>query len=314
MAEGSGKHLRPGSKGRGAPKARLAKHANPAAPVGPPLSSNALALAVMMVVFGAGIVLYPTVADLYNRLSASRTISGYDRAVEQQEQRQREQAWQEAVDYNEDLAAKTLAEGGTIDSSNATAEGDARYWSALAVTDEAVMGYLSISKINVQLPVYHGMSEKVLQMGVGHLEGSSLPVGGTSTHCVLTGHTGLPSARLFTDLDKLSEGDRFQLTVLGQTLTYEVCEVRVVLPAQVSSLRLEEGEDLCTLVTCTPYGVNDHRLLVTGRRVSESEVQSTDAGTARSLSGEWPNLVVTVAVVVAAIGFIRWRIRRRNSA
>lgn len=263
----------------------------------------------MMVVFGLGIVLYPTVADLYNRLNASQTISDYDHAIEQQEQQEREQTWQDAVAYNQDLAATTLAEGGTIDFSHVTPEGDARYWGTLAVTDEALMGSLSIPKINVRLPVYHGMSEKVLQSGVGHLEGSSLPVGGPSTHCVLTGHTGLPSARLLTDLSRLEVGDTFQLTVLGQTLAYEVCEVQVVLPTQVSALRLEEGEDLCTLVTCTPYGVNDHRLLVTGRRVSASDAQSTDAGAVRLLSGEWPSLAVTAAVVLAAIGCIRWKIK-----
>lgn len=270
-------------------------------------SSLLTALVVVMLVLGVGIMLYPTLADLYNRIGASRTISGYDEAVERQSREERRRLWQEAQSYNKDLARQTLARGGTIDFWSHTSEEEARYQEFLSVGDDGTMGYVSIPKIGVRLPVGHGIGEKVLQTGTGHLEGSSLPVGGKSTNCVITGHTGLPSARLFTDLNQLEEGDTFSLTVLGQTLTYEVCQVRVVLPTDVDSLRIEEGEDLCTLLTCTPYGINDHRLLVTGRRVATPE----DVGQSEGGANPWlvPLLVVLVAAVAAVVVYLTRRKR-----
>lgn len=139
------------------------------------------------------------------------------------------------------------------------------------MSGSGVMGYVEIPGIDVSLPIYHGTSEEVLQVAVGHIEGSSLPVGGESTHCVISGHRGLPSARLFTDLDQLAEGDIFTLRVLDETLTYEVDQIHVVEPDDITLLEIVEGEDLCTLVTCTPYGVNSHRLLVRGHRVENRE-------------------------------------------
>ena len=145
------------------------------------------------------------------------------------------------------------------------------YNSVLDVTGTGIMGYVDIPKINVSLPIYHGTDESVLQIAIGHLAGSSLPVGGEGSHCVISGHRGLPSARLFTDIDQLQEGDRFMLQVLGETLTYEVDQIRTVLPDELDDLQREEGQDYCTLVTCTPYGVNTHRLLVRGHRVPNTE-------------------------------------------
>ena len=143
----------------------------------------------------------------------------------------------------------------------------ARYDSLLDITGTGIMGYIEIENLGVNLPIYHGVDEGVLQVAVGHIDWSSLPVGGESTHCVLSGHRGLPSARLFTDLDKLREGNTFTLTVLDEVLTYEVDQIRIVEPEMVSDLNIDEGEDYCTLVTCTPYGINTHRLLVRGHRV-----------------------------------------------
>ena len=143
-----------------------------------------------------------------------------------------------------------------------------QYDSLLNFDGTGNMGYINIPKINVELPIYHGTSDSVLQTSIGHLEETSLPVGGESTHTVLSGHRGLPSAKLFTDLDKLTEGDTFTLNILNQTLTYEVDQIRIVEPTDLSDLQIEEGQDLCTLVTCTPYGINTHRLLVRGHRIA----------------------------------------------
>lgn len=257
------------------------------------------ALIVMMAVFGAGIMLYPTFADLYNRAHASQTISGYNEAVEQQTREKREEIWNGAEEYNEALAARTIAEGGTINFWQISDDWHEQYQNALKVEDEGLMGYVSIPEIDVYLPIGHGVGEKVLQMGVGHLEGSSLPVGGESTHSVITGHTGLPSAKLFTDLDKLEKGDTFQLVILNETLTYEVSDIQVVLPTDVGSLKIEEGKDLCTLLTCTPYGINDHRLLVTGQRVETPEGEQVVSN--NGLTFPVVLLVVAVVGVVAAV-------------
>lgn len=257
------------------------------------------ALIVMMAVFGAGIMLYPTLADLYNRANASQTISGYNRAVEQQTREKREEIWNEAQSYNEDLAARTIAEGGTINFWEISEDWEQRYQNALKVEDEGLMGYVSIPEIDVYLPIGHGVGEKVLQMGTGHLEGSSLPVGGESTHSVITGHTGLPSAQLFSDLDKLEKGDTFQLVILNRTLTYEISDIQVVLPTDVSSLKIREGEDLCTLLTCTPYGINDHRLLVTGHRVETPEGEQVVSN-----NGITPAVVVLFVVIVGVVSAV----------
>ena len=169
-----------------------------------------------------------------------------------------------AVDYNERLAAMGVAGFYSPD----RVEG---YKEALNISGIGVMGYITIPKINVELPIYHGTSEGVLQIAVGHLEGSSLPIGGEGTHCVLSGHRGLPSANLFTHLDKLDVGDIFTITVLDKVLTYEVDQIRIVEPGEVGELQKVEGKDYCTLLTCTPYGINTHRLLVRGQRVANIE-------------------------------------------
>lgn len=252
------------------------------------------ALLVMILIFGIGIMLYPTLADWYNRVNASRTISGYDRIAEKQGREEREAILKEARRYNQALAEETIRGGGTIDSGRQ----DEQYEDELKVEEEGIMGYVTIPAIGVDLPIYHGIGEKALQSGVGHLPGSSLPVGGESTHCVITGHTGLPSARLFTDLDKLREGDTFQIKVLNQTLTYEVFDIQVVLPTDVDSLRIEEGQDLCTLLTCTPYGINDHRLLVTGKRVPTPEEKQQ---VSRRTGGELRTLIIALLVLLVLL-------------
>ncbi|MBR3069473.1 MAG: class C sortase, partial [Lachnospiraceae bacterium] len=170
----------------------------------------------------------------------------------------------------------------------------AEYNRQLAVTDSGIMGYIDIPKIRVTLPIYHGTDDTILQIAIGHIAGTSLPVGGASTHCVVSGHRGLPSARLFTDIDKLVEGDTFTMTVLNRTVTYEVDQIRIVEPTDLSNLQIEEGKDYCTLVTCTPYGINTHRLLVRGHRVANANGEANVIADALQIEP------VYVAPVVAA--------------
>ena len=194
----------------------------------------------------------------------SRAIASYVDQVNSLDDAQYETMLEQARAYNETLVGK---EDRYILDEAETAE----YNSLLDVTGTGIMGYVVIPKINVRLPIYHGTDPSVLEIAIGHIAGSSLPVGGESTHCVLSGHRGLPSAKLFTDIDQLKEGDQFMLEVLGDTLTYEVDQIKVVLPDELEDIEIEEGQDMCTLVTCTPYGVNTHRLLVRGHRVDTVE-------------------------------------------
>ena len=219
---------------------------------------------VLVLVLGLGIMLYPTVSDWWNSFHQTRAIASYSDTVATMDNEIYDQLWQEAEAYNAALAQKA-------NPYFFSEEDQALYDSTLIVSGTGVMGYIDIPEIKCTLPIYHGTSEAVLQVGVGHIEGSSLPVGGEGTHCVLSGHRGLPSARLFTDLDQLVAGDLFLLQILDETLTYEVDQIRIVLPTEVSDLTIEKGKDYCTLVTCTPYGVNSHRLLVRGHRVANEE-------------------------------------------
>lgn len=221
-----------------------------------------------MLFVGLSLMLYPTISDQWNGYHQTRVIAEYNREVEKLDEAGYDALWEEAKSYNRALLQKT-------DRYHLTDQEREEYESLLNLSGTGAMGYIEIPRIQCSLPFYHGTDEAVLQKAIGHIEGSSLPVGGESTHCVLSGHRGLPSARLFTDLDVLCEGDIFLLRVLDQTLTYEVDQIRIVEPDQLSALGIEEGEDYCTLVTCTPYGVNSHRLLVRGHRI-----ENGDEGTA----------------------------------
>lgn len=226
---------------------------------------------------GICLLLYPSVADWWNQYHQTRAIATYAHEVENMDPAAKEQELAEAREYN-----YRLTQTGALWNMNDSQKAD--YESQLDFASNGVMGYVNINKIKVQLPIYHGTNEAILQTSIGHLEGTSLPVGcasfDTSTdevtdptegaHCVLTGHRGLPSAKLFTDLDKLVEGDVFSITVLDETLVYRVDQIRIVLPEDLADLQIEPGQDLCTLVTCTPYGINTHRLLVRGHRVGSA--------------------------------------------
>ncbi len=220
---------------------------------------------IIMLVFviGVGLLLYPTVSDQWNYAHQTRAIASYVEKVANNSAAENERMYQEALAYNEALALEEMHYV-------LTDEELEEYRNTLDATGTGIMGYIDIPKINVNLPVYHSVEQTVLQIALGHLPGSSLPVGGTSSHCVISGHSGLPSARLLTDLNKLVVGDRFTMTMLDRTLTYEVDQIRIVLPDELNDLMIEEGQDLCTLVTCTPYGINTHRLLVRGHRVENA--------------------------------------------
>ncbi len=216
---------------------------------------------VLVLVLGLGIMLYPTVSDWWNSFHQTRAIASYSDTVATMDNEIYDQLWQEAEAYNAALAQKA-------NPYFFTEEDQALYDSTLNVSGTGIMGYIDIPEIKCTLPIYHGTSEAVLQVGVGHIEGSSLPVGGEGTHCVLSGHSGLPSAVLFTHLEDLDIGDLFTLQIMDETLTYEVDRFNRVLPHEMDLLTIEEGKDSCTLVTCTPYGVNSHRLLVHAHRVA----------------------------------------------
>ena len=217
-------------------------------------------LLIIIFIVGLGILLYPTISNWWNSFHSSRAISNYAERVANLNDEEYNKLLQSAYEYN-----KSILEKRSQYSMSSADQAD--YNSQLDFEGTHIIGYIEIDKIKVSLPIYHGTSDTVLQIATGHVDWSSLPVGGESTHAVISGHRGLPSAKLFTNLDRLEEGDIFVIRVLNEILTYEVDQIKVVLPSDTSPLEIVEGEDLVTLVTCTPYGINTHRLLVRGHRI-----------------------------------------------
>ena len=258
-----------------------------------------IALVAVMLI-GVGIFLYPIASNYINSLSQSYAVANYQDAVESTNQDELDQMLAKAQAWNAELAYK----GGSLNSISGVELDE--YNALLNIEGINVMGYIEIDKINVRLPIYHSTGDDALAIGVGHLEGSSLPVGGESTHCVLMAHRGLPTSMLFTDLDRLEVGDTFAITVLAETRYYEVDQVLIVEPDDLSALHIEEGQDLCTLVTCTPYGVNTQRLLVRGHRTSapNSDYGSSDA---RIVDGLVVATVITAVLILAlVVGLVIW--------
>lgn len=232
--------------------------------------SNALlnvliAVSAIAMIAALGLIAYPTFSDWWNRMHQSYAVAGYVKQTKDMSGAERKAMLKAAHEYNERLAANG-------DRWHMTDEQKREYDETLDVTGTGIMGYVTIPRIKVKLPVYHGTSEGVLQIAAGHLAGTSLPVGGATTHAVVSGHTGLPSARLLTGLDELRKGDTFAFHVLDETYTYQVDQISVVLPSEISKLNIESGADYATLITCTPYGVNSHRLLVRGHRIPNPKV------------------------------------------
>ena len=250
-----------------------------------------LSTVILILVFltGLSLLLYPTVSDYWNSFHQSRAIASYDSEVAALDNTDYETLWTAAQDYNRRLARQ--------ENPLAQSEEDlAEYEDLLNLDGTGAMGYIEIPELKVSLPIYHGVDEGVLQVAVGHIPGTSLPTGGEGTHCVLSGHRGLPSAKLFTNLDQLCEGDTFLLRVLDETLTYEVDQIHLVEPHEVEALAIDPDQDYCTLVTCTPYGINTHRLLVRGHRIENQAVAQTVRVTADAMQIE----PVIVAPMVAA--------------
>lgn len=220
-------------------------------------------LLILILLIGLSLLLYPSFSNWWNSFHQTRVIDSYREEILHIDPNLYDEIWESAYAFNQELREKNQ-------SFSLTPIMKEKYMQQLNVTGNGVMGYIEIPSIGVQLPVYHTVDDVVLQIAVGHIEWTNLPVGGESTHCVLSGHRGLPSAKLFSDLDQLREGDTFLLHILDETLTYEVDQILIVLPEETQDLMIEEGKDLCTLVTCTPYGVNSHRLLVRGHRIENA--------------------------------------------
>lgn len=255
-------------------------------------------LLVLLLTLGVAVMLYPTVSDYYNSFHQSRAIANYAEQVQNLDAEVYEKLWADARAYNATL----------VDKENPLYMGEEErevYNSLLNYTGDGILGYIEIPKINCELPIYHSTNESVLQIAIGHIEGTSLPVGGPSTHCVLSGHRGLPSAKLFTHLDQMEVGDTFVLQVLNETLTYQVDQIHIVLPNELDDIYIQPGLDLCTLVTCTPYGINSHRMLVRGHRVANAEEAVVIRVTADALRVE-PLIVAPVAAVPMLLLLLIW--------
>ena len=219
-----------------------------------------------------GLTLYPVISNYVNRKYASEIYTAYQEAIAQTDDTKLEQERDRAAAYNQALIS---GNGFTQDALQSASES---YDSILNLASDGMMGYVEIPIISVRLPIYHGTGDGVLRKGVGHLLGSSLPIGGGSTHSILSGHSGMASQTMFTDLEQMEIGDVFYLRVLGDVLAYQVSEINTVLPTDTSLLGIWEGQDNCTLVTCTPYGINTHRLLVTGKRIEDTEAEQIASG------------------------------------
>lgn len=275
---------------------------------------------IAVLLFTAGILIfnYPVISTLYNQLHQGTVMAEYDENLAKMEQEELDAYRQEAIDYNNNLAESGAVIQDAFSQENK--ESDPEYEGVLDMEESGVMGAIEIPNINVYLPIYHGTSADVLNIGVGHLKGTSLPVGGKSTHSVLTGHRGLPTAELFTNLDQVKEGDVFYIHILKETLAYQVYNIETVLPEEVDSLGIERGRDLVTLVTCTPYGINSHRLLIHAERIDYNDVQDSQTKAMKENLWRWllsqKTFLLSVGIVLLAIiyGIIRLIRRiRKNS-
>ena len=251
-------------------------------------------LLILILLIGLSLMLYPSLADWWNSFHSSRSIASYVEQVANIDDAQYEELWDAAWDYNQSLLHRP-------NDFLLSDEQQEIYKSLLDFGSNGIMGYIEIPMIDVMLPIYHGTKESVLQIAVGHLDWTSLPVGGAGSHCVVSGHRGLPSARLFTDLDKLKVGDVFMLHVLNEILTYEIDQILIVEPRDTDPLLIEPGKDLCTMITCTPYGINSHRMLVRGHRIESQEESKVIRITADALRIEPLMVAPFVAVPILLV-------------
>lgn len=263
---------------------------------------------VLIFIIGLSVVLYPTVSDYWNSRTQSRAIASYSETVAAMDEEDYNEVFAAAENYNQAL--------GKVKMPFVNFDQVEGYEELLDVSGTGIMGYVTIEKIRVELPIYHGTEDSVLQIAAGHLQGSSLPVGGKGTHSVISAHRGLPSAKLFTDLGELEEGDTFTVTVLNRKLTYRVNQIRIVEPQEIQELEIDPEEDYCTLMTCTPYGINSHRLLVRGIRIASDDAgeyipaEAYQVNTTSVAIGIMVILLLLSLIVLAAIQ--QYRVRRRT--
>ena len=264
------------------------------------LKRNMVTLILTVIFFiGAGLIIYPSFADYWNSFHQSRSIMKYAEEVANMDSSKYEKIIESAREYNAKLARTGF--NWSMDDQNLEA-----YEKELSFNKTGNMGYINIDKIHIKLPIYHGTDETILQTSIGHMSETSLPVGGESSHCVLSGHRGLPSAKLFTDLDKLVAGDTFTINILNETMTYEVDRIRVVVPTDLSDVQLVEGKDYCTLETCTPYGINTHRLLVRAHRIENAMGEVKVVSDALQIESKYiaPFLGAPILILLSVMMFI----------
>ena len=272
------------------------------------LKKNGLTLILLLILLiGAGLIAYPSFANWWNSFHQSRAVASYAETVANMNTEEYERIISKAQAYNRKLSRSGIL--WTLDEDE-----EKEYKEQLDIGTSGIMGYIDIPKIDVMLPIYHGIEESILQVAVGHIPGTSLPVGGEGSHCVVSGHRGLPSARLFTDIDKLVGGDSFTITVLNKTLTYEVDQIRTVLPTDLSDLQIEKGKDYVTLVTCTPYGINTHRLLVRGHRIENADGDASVIADALQIEPIYiaPFIAVPILILLIIGMFIMTGMRTRR--
>lgn len=259
---------------------------------------------VLLILVGLSVMLYPIVSDWVNSKTQSRLVENYDQQVSKMDESQYEEFFNRANEYNKKLndIHSPLTNYDEIDG----------YESVLDITGTGIMGYVTIPQIDVELPIYHGTTVEILSLAAGHLQGSSLPVGGQSTHAVISAHRGLPTSKLFSDLDMLCEGDVFTVTVLNQTLTYKVDKISIVKPYELENLAVENGKDYVTLMTCTPYGINTHRLLVRGVRIETEEAEKLLRITADATKVDNMLVVPFFAVPLLIVLIIIWTVGGRK--
>mgnify|MGYP000196656684 FL=1 len=264
---------------------------------------------IVVLLFFIGVLLYPTISDYLSRIHSSQVIQSYEKSVIGLDQETKDTMLKDAQTYNSSLIGKEEL----YDPFMSIEDVDTYYMSLLNSNGDGVMGYIQIPRIDVKLPIYHTTSEKVLQKGVGHLQGTSLPIGGKSTHAALSGHRGLPSSNLFTDLDLLEIGDIFYMEVLGNTSAYKIDQIKIVLPTETKDLEIVDGKDYVTLITCTPYSVNTHRLLVRGIRIDyqkaiEEQANEVDNG----IHVPFEIQILLIGFTVLMLIFLLLKVRRKN--
>lgn len=274
----------------------------------------------LLFLIGFGILIYPTVSNQWNTYRQNQLISSYEDKVQNLEPEDFTSEWEKARTFNNTIPQNNLY-GDVFGEDDGNLK-NTEYWKVLNVADDGVMGYLSIPKINIKLAIYHGTSDKDLQTGVGHLNGSKLPIGGESTHSILAAHRGLPSARLFTDIDQLKAGDKFYIHVLDEVLAYKVDQILPMvdkddLETLEKALQIEEGKDHVTLFTCTPYGVNSHRLLVRGTRVpyngEEDATESVSDSMVKAIQNYYMlYLVLGLSITILVIILLRFIFKRKG--